>query len=74
MNTAKATDIGTVDSSAQLYDDAEASIAKSQAFRAQFQGRSVAGLSDQDKKWASEFETLMKDDSDKDWLAEALKY
>lgn len=35
-------------------------------------GRSVAGQSEQDEKWASEFEGLMKDNQEKDYLGMAL--
>ncbi len=36
-------------------------------------GRSVAGSSDADRKWASEFENLMNEEGEKDYLGLALE-
>lgn len=36
-------------------------------------GRSVAGVSEKDQQWAQEFNDLMKDESEKDYLAMALE-
>lgn len=36
-------------------------------------GRSIAGVSEQDQKWAQEFNDLMSDESEKDYLGMALE-
>jgi DNA-binding HxlR family transcriptional regulator len=36
-------------------------------------GRSVAGVSENDQKWAQEYQNLMQDESEKDYLEMALK-
>lgn len=36
-------------------------------------GRSVAGVSEDDQKWAQEYQDLMQDNAEKDYLGMALK-
>jgi len=49
-------------------------VANSNEYRQSIQGgRSVAGFSQEDTKWAEEFESLMKDEREKDYLGMSLK-
>jgi cytochrome c oxidase assembly factor CtaG len=48
-------------------------VAESKAIRQQLTGRSVAGMSSEDAKWAQEYERMMADDSGTDYLELALK-
>lgn len=49
-------------------------VANSNEYRQSIQGgRSVAGFSQEETRWAEEFESLMKDESEKDYLGMSLK-
>ena len=55
----------------QTLDDAQAAVASSQALRQEISAsaaRTIASFSEEDKKWAREFEELMEDDSELDYL------
>ncbi|MBT3585096.1 MAG: hypothetical protein HN509_09320 [Halobacteriovoraceae bacterium] len=56
--------------SAQTFSDANDAIARSKALRNEIslQNRAIASFSEDDKKWADEFDSLMENESEIDYL------
>lgn len=75
--TAQAGDLGKLESNnlISLHEERVHNlVANSSDIRSSIEvGRSVAGVSEEDKKWAQEFTDLMNDESEKDYLGMAAK-
>lgn len=71
-----ADNFGTVSEDVKLQEQEERIqqlVADSAQTRKWLNGRSVAGMTAEDKYWADEFDKLMDDESDRDYLEESLK-